>query len=113
MILFKLYLQKGNSVETGKGGYLPRLFMQEESESISDSVLSESATPWTVAHQVPLSMEFSRQEYWSGYPFSSPGDLPNPGINASLLHCRGDSLLSDPPEHKRAACGNAWSDGTF
>ena len=37
------------------------------------------ATPWTVAHQAPLSMEFSRQEYWSGLPFPSPGDLPDPG----------------------------------
>ena len=36
--------------------------------------------PWTVAHQAPVSMEFSRQEYWSGLPFASPGDLPNPGI---------------------------------
>ena len=38
------------------------------------------ATPWTVAYQVPPSVGFSRQEYWSGLPFSSPGDLPNPGI---------------------------------
>ena len=38
------------------------------------------ATPWTVAYQAPLSMGFSRQEYWSGLPFPSPGDLPNPGI---------------------------------
>jgi len=37
-------------------------------------------TPWTVARQVPLSMEFSRQEYWSGLPFPSPGDLSDPGI---------------------------------
>ena len=37
-------------------------------------------TPWTVAHQTPPSMEFSRQEYWSGLPFPSPGDLPEPGI---------------------------------
>ena len=37
-------------------------------------------TPWTVAYQAPLSMEFSRQEYWSGLPFHPPGDLPNPGI---------------------------------
>ena len=37
------------------------------------------ATPWTVAHQAPLSMKFSRQEYWSGLPFSSPGDIPDPG----------------------------------
>ena len=38
------------------------------------------ATPWTVAHQAPPSMEFSRQDYWSGLPFPSPGDLPNPGL---------------------------------
>ena len=38
------------------------------------------ATPWTVAYQAPLSMGFSRQEYWSGLPFPSPGDLPDPGI---------------------------------
>ena len=38
------------------------------------------ATPWTVAYQAPPSMGFSRQEYWSGLPFASPGDLPHPGI---------------------------------
>ena len=38
------------------------------------------AAPWTAAHQAPLSMEFSRQEYWIGLPFPSPGDLPDPGI---------------------------------
>ena len=43
------------------------------------------ATPWTVAHQVPLSMGFSRQEYWSGLPFPSPEDLPNPGIKPVSL----------------------------
>ena len=37
-------------------------------------------TLWTVAHQAPLSMEFPRQEYWSGWPFPPPGDLPNPGV---------------------------------
>ena len=42
-------------------------------------------TPWTVAHQAPLSMEFSRQEYWSELPFTSPGDLPNPGIKPASL----------------------------
>ena len=40
-------------------------------------------TPWTVAQQAPLSMEFSRQEYWSGVPFPSPGDIPNPGIKSA------------------------------
>ena len=45
-------------------------------------------TPWTVACQAPLFMKFSRQEYWSGLPFPTPGDLPNQGSNPSLLHCR-------------------------
>ena len=49
------------------------------------SVMSNSVTPWTVAHQAPLSMEFSRQEYWSGLLFPSPGDLPNPGITPASL----------------------------
>ena len=45
-------------------------------------------TPWTVACQAPPSMGFYRQEYWSELPFPSPGDLPNPGSNLGLLHCR-------------------------
>ena len=43
------------------------------------------ATPWTEAHQTPLSMGFSRQEHWSGLPFPFPGDLPNPGIKPTFL----------------------------
>ena len=50
------------------------------------------ATPWTVAHQSPLSMEFSRQEYWSGLPFLSPGDLPDPGIKSASPAWQADSL---------------------
>ena len=46
----------------------------------SCSVVSDSATPWTVARQAPQTMGFSRQEYWSGLPFPPPGDLPDPGI---------------------------------
>ena len=49
-------------------------------------------TPWTVACQAPLPMEFSRQEYWSELPFPSPGDIPDPGIKPHLLHGRWDSL---------------------
>ena len=45
-------------------------------------------TPWTVAHQAPLSKKFSRQEYWSEYPFPSPGDHPDPGIKPGFLHRR-------------------------
>ena len=51
--------------------------------------------PWTVAHQDPLSMEFSRQEYWSGYPFPSPGDLPDPGIKPKSRALPADSLSSE------------------
>ena len=47
---------------------------------LSHSVLLDSETPWTVAHQAPLSMKFSRQKYWRGLPFPPPGDLPDPGI---------------------------------
>ena len=53
--------------------------------------------PWTVAHQPPLSIEFSRQEYWSGLPFPSPGDLPNPGIEPGSPALQADALPSEPP----------------
>ena len=59
------------------------------------------ATPWTVARQAPLSMGFSRQEYWSGLPFSSPGDLPNPGIEPRSPTLQADSLFSEPPGKPR------------
>ena len=58
------------------------------------------ATPWTVAHQTPLSMEFSRQEYWSGLPFPSLGDLPDPGIeptSLASLALAGRFFTSVPP----------------
>ena len=54
-------------------------------------------TLWTVAHQAPLSMEFSRQKYWSGLPFPSPGDLPNPRIKPMFPILQMDSLPSEPP----------------
>ena len=52
-------------------------------------------TPWTVAHQAPLSMRFSRQEYWSRLPFPPPGDLPDPGIEPTSVSpaLQADSLL--------------------
>ena len=67
--------------------------------------MSDSVTPWTVAHQAPLSMGFPRQEHWSGFPFPSPGDLPDPGIKPespalqadSFFFLQADSLLSETP----------------
>ena len=53
-------------------------------------------TPWTIARQVPLSVGYSRQEYWSGLPFPSPGDFPNPGIEPRSPALQADSLPSEP-----------------
>ena len=55
------------------------------------------ATPWTVAYQAPPSVGFSRQEYWSGLPFPSPGDLPNPGTEPRSPALEADALTSEPP----------------
>ena len=55
------------------------------------------ATPWTVAYQAAPSMVFSRQEYWSGLPFPSPGDLPDPGIEPRSPALQADALHSEPP----------------
>ena len=55
------------------------------------------ATAWTAARQVPLSMGFSRQEYWGGLPFPSPGDLPHPGIKPRSPALQADALTSEPP----------------
>ena len=54
-------------------------------------------TPWTVAYQAPPSMGFSRQEYWSGLPFPSPGDLPNPGIEPGSPTLQADALTAGLP----------------
>jgi len=54
-------------------------------------------TSWTVAYQASLSMGFSGQEYWSGLPFPSPGDLPNPGIKPRSPALEADALISEPP----------------
>ena len=62
---------------------------RQRSQRKSLSCVRLFATPWTVAYQAPPSVGFSRQEYWSGLPFPSPGDLPDPGIEpGSLPHCR-------------------------
>ena len=57
------------------------------------------AMPWTVAHQAPLFMEFSRQEHWSGLSFCSPGDLPSPGYEPASPALQADSLPSEVNSH--------------
>ena len=63
-------------------------------------------TPWTVAYQVSPSMEFSRQEYWSGLP--SPGDLPDPGIGPGSPALEADALTSEPPGEPKAELIDAF-----
>ena len=65
--------------------------------------MSDFGTPGNVAFQPPLSMEFSRQEYWSGLPFPSPGDLPDPGMESRSPALQADSLPSEPPGKPLAA----------
>ena len=62
-----------------------------------------------VACQVPVSMEFSKQEYWSGLPFPSPGDLPNPGIEPGSPTLQADSLPSEPPRKPMNLVGTQYS----
>ena len=67
---------------------------------LSCSVMSNSATPWTVACQAPLSMGFSRQEYWSSLPVHPPEGFPDPGIkpeSLASLALAGKFLITEPP----------------
>ena len=63
----------------------------------SRSVVSDSANPWTVAHQAPPSTGFSRQEHWSGVPFPPPGDPPDPGIDPTSAAVAGRFFTAEPP----------------
>ena len=78
-----------------QGSYLPVLFCFSKAKLLS--CVWFFATPWTVAYQAPLSMEFSRQEYWSGLPFPSPGDLPDAGIEPGSHTLQADALSPEPP----------------
>ena len=83
----------------GKGHFASAVFLLKNSctsECYLLTCVELFTTPWSVVHQPPLSMEFSRQEYWSGLPFSSVGDLPTPGIKAQSPALQVDSLLSEP-----------------
>ena len=86
--------------DTTQVGVRPRAWAPRSTLSIEPLVLvcqlCLTVIP-TVAPQAPQSMEFSRQEYWSGLPFSSPGDLPNPGIEPKSPALQADSLPSEPP----------------
>ena len=74
---------------------LPSSHPSERVKSLRRARLS--ATPWTAAYQAPLSMEFSRQEYWSVLPLPSPGNLPNPETEPGYPTLQADTLPYDPP----------------
>ena len=78
-----------------------RLFLKVKVKSFSHVRLF--STPWTVAYQASPSMGFSRQEYWSGLPFPSPGDLPNSGIEPGSPALGADVLTSEPPGKPKRA----------
>ena len=78
--------------------------------------MSNSCDPWTVAHQAPMSMGFSRHKYWSGLPFPSPGDLPHPGIKPRCPALQANSFMSEPPgkpNHKVPAKIYPWATGRW
>ena len=79
-LLMKCFLLQSHAVLSG-GGLVAKLCLT-------------LMTPWTVTCQAPLSLGFSRQEYWSGLPFPSPGDLLNPGIESRSPALQADSLLT-------------------
>ena len=81
-------------------GLLPSIVHKWKVKVKSFSRVQLFATPCTVAYQAPPSMGFSRQEYWSGLPFPSPGDLPEPGIEWGSPALEADALISEPPGKK-------------
>ena len=91
-----------------KGIHFPNIFLLKVK---SLSHVQFFATPWTVAYQAPPSIEFSRQEYWSGLPFPSPGDLPDPGIKPRSPTLQEDALPSEPPGKSKMLV--AWSHQTL
>ena len=104
-VKYGLQVRKLNIVTCAKLGvwFCVKLSLDQHAV-LSCSVMSHSlrphglfATPWAVAHQASLSMGFSRQEYWNGFPGPPPGDLPNPRIEPRSPALQVDSLLSEPP----------------
>ena len=79
--------QKGHGAKQRLNGSGWGFILKSESKMKVLSCVRLFVTPWTAAYQAPLSVGFSRQGYWSGLPFPSPGHLPNPGIEPGLPHC--------------------------
>ena len=98
---YKSSLLKDTQLENRRAEIWTQKVSVSEKVSYSLSRVQLFGISLTVACQAPLSMGFSRQEYWCGLPFHSPGDLPNPGIKARHPALQADSLLSEPPGKPR------------
>ena len=90
---------RGVVVQQHEGSWFP-----ERKKVKSLSRVRLFATQWTIAYQSPQSMDFSRQEYWSGSPFPSPGDFPNPGIEPGSPTLQADALLSETRDQTHVPC---------
>ena len=90
-------LDRSDEEWTGGNSRCPSLPIPQKSKCQLLNCVLLFATPWTVAHQAPLFMGFSRQEYWNGLPFPCPGDLPDPGIKPGSPTFQADSLPPEPP----------------
>ena len=100
LLLFLTYfilMTDSSFIHITTNGLISFFFMKRKKEVKSLSCVWLFVTPWTVAYQAPPSMEFSRQEYWSGLPFPSPGDPPNPGVEPMSPALQADALPSEPP----------------
>ena len=92
----RLHAPNAEAQDQGARFHMPNLKSSHDGDLVAKWCLA-LATPWSVAQQAPLSMGFSRQEYWSRLPFSSPGDLPDPGTELESPALQADSLLNEPP----------------
>ena len=101
-----LFLLKLSVHNTESGKIITTLLINYEQTNVKSlSCVRLFAAPWTVAYQAPPSVEFSRQKYWSGLPFPSPGDFPNPGIEPRSPALQADALPTEPPGKPK----NTWA----
>ena len=103
------------SLKTFPSGCIPNtksssIRCEKHASVLSRTALSDSVTPWTAACQASLSMKSPRQQYWSGFPFPSPGDLPDPKIEPTSSPFAGRLFTTEPPgktRHEKHSCTKA------
>ena len=105
-------LNCGSETEGAEGYKILNVLWERKVKVKSLSRVWLCVTPWTVAHQAPPSMGFSRQEYWSGVPFLSPGDLPYPEIEPRSPASQANALTSEPNKEGKKRGSNSGSPGS-